>query len=112
MKNSFLARTGQLWKLHTGFGLVALGLALMLATQAAGHATPDQVVAGVVVGVGSGLAGVILLFGFVRCPKCRERLLWTAASTGSTDRWLLSLLRQQACPACGFVPNDFSAGPG
>jgi hypothetical protein len=65
--------------------------------------------------VGVSIAGVALwLLGFVgfcvfvRCPNCRERIVWRNVHNREADRKLSGLLMWTRCPFCGFSAQDVS----
>ncbi len=88
MKDSVIARTGQVWKL-------ALAIVLLLV----GSIVPAFEASGMSWTVGTILAIAGYAFGVltIRCPACGNRWFWSAA----LDAGLYGpLFRQGACPAC------------
>jgi hypothetical protein len=99
LEHSVLAKTGQLWKLWTALGGLAIGGMVLFYGLAMGT------------GDGAGgwwaLAGTLMVFaslGFacasVSCPKCGARWVWMAVSqrdSGEYGAWLVAL---SSCPTC------------
>src|SRR5207247_1966532 len=48
------------------------------------------------------IPALIGLCVFVRCPRCRVRLVWHAVSKDAHPRGLNGLLLATKCPFCGF----------
>ena len=110
LKSSFLAQSRQLWKLNAGLGSIGLGL-LVVFGLVNSNATAEVGVIGVVGGLVLCLSGMIYVFASIRCPRCRERVLWTAARSQVAGQWLRDLLQKPSCPRCGFEPaTSFLSG--
>jgi hypothetical protein len=92
--NTWIQRTGQKWKEAVGLVFLALWVGNHLLSQAIGE------LPSILIGFGTGLAGLYFLIVAIRCPRCRCRPIWqlaTQASLRSLFRWSLI----QNCPICG-----------
>jgi len=62
-------------------------------------------VGGIVLGLGS-FAWLCLR---IKCPKCRAKIFWSAASRDSLRTWWNQAFESASCPACGYNPRDHSS---
>lgn len=102
--SSWIARSGQKWKLHVFYSFVVATLGLIGAFIASVNDVE------VVPGVGQfGLAMLFLVSGFgglgwlvyaIRCPHCGHRPVWTTLKRADVGDWLNALLAMTACPSC------------
>jgi hypothetical protein len=111
----FLQRTGQLWKLLLGCGVIAMGLlgvfALLLFRQGR---LPDEVAGALLIGANvANLCAAVWMVRAIRCPRCKARLLWHAVRAQSHPQGLHWFLTFVVCPYCKFEPalNSVSASP-
>ncbi len=94
--NSYVARTGQLWKLNIGLAGLFAGGALAILPWF-NQSEPIMMLS--LVGIAIGLLSLIWLSISIRCPTCRTRLVWRAMSRAKHDRWLYALMSSK-CPVC------------
>ena len=102
--SSWIAKSGQMWKMHVFYGLLAGTIGLIGVFIAAVNGVQ------VLPGVGQfGLAVSFMLGGFatllwlayaIRCPHCGERAAWTTIKNSSAGTWLPDLLSMSVCPGC------------
>lgn len=100
--SSWLARSGQSWKLLVGLllfclaGLGLVGVVWAVNTPEYSHLQfPSAAVC--VLGGGAWLGWLSLA---LRCPNCRAPIGRVVLRTASHDRWLESLLSLEVCPRC------------
>jgi hypothetical protein len=103
---SWLARTGQRWKLAIAIGLLLVDAMLLVQLW---EATRDPSAAHGSFSAGMRFLGVgaalFLWCAFaIRCPKCRALVLWHRLRTEAHDAWLGALLALRACPRCASAP--------
>ncbi len=103
--SSWIARSGQTWKLYVFYALILATIVLIGMFIAA--------VNGMEIFPGVGQVGLAMLFvvgGFgallwlansIRCPQCGERVAWTIIRNSNAGAWLPDLLSMTACPGCG-----------
>lgn len=98
---NWLEATNQMWKLYLallGFGITLLcflgaGFSLLLAESSVFN---TLLVSGLVLGVGT----FAWLLYALRCPSCRNKLVWTMIRSRSHMSWLVDLTHLVACPSC------------
>lgn len=103
MKDSLLRASEQHWKLLLAVLFVpALGLTAVFAALIAGSPAFSPQMAMVAVG-GIVLSVLSYVWGllFIRCPRCRVKLLWLAFTEQTVQGWLSWLLDLEQCPKCG-----------
>ena len=106
-KESFIGRTGQVWKLGTSFAVTALSavvIAVVVIAWSSSSARPERLKA-LVVPIGATLLGIGASAWSclaIRCPKCGFRFLWKSVSTESSDLWLLAVISLTRCEECSF----------
>jgi hypothetical protein len=109
LERSFLTRTHQLWKLNASLGVVSASLLFIFGLL---ELAPDPKLGaiGVVAALAICVFSTIWLFSSVRCPVCTKRVLWHAARTQPSGRWLGDLLENPKCPNCGADPGSPRGG--
>jgi hypothetical protein len=106
IKHSIFTKSGQIWKIVTGWvGVFSGGLALMGGLQ--GEGSPVIAIGGILLGLGS-FAAMCLS---VRCRRCGTRWLWMAVSNQKHVQWWKWLVAQTVCPNCGDDPAPASHKP-
>jgi len=111
LKDSYLIKTGQCWKLFlflfcivTGSVFILYGLYLGICTS-----VPDSYhrVRSFSIMI---FSGIVLLFASsmwlifsVRCPACKVKLLAKAIRSKPPQEWLVWLLTIKNCPFCGKI---------
>jgi dipeptide/tripeptide permease len=103
MRGTFLRWTGHQRAIAVGaIILVAGGIMVYAASSrwldATRPLTPFIFVAGHVLWLGA----FVSLSAFVRCPRCRVRIVWQALSKAPHPHGLTTLWFAGACPFCGF----------
>jgi predicted membrane channel-forming protein YqfA (hemolysin III family) len=101
-EKSFLKSAGQLWKVWLSIALAVVAWVCVLVVLG-GYVgdDPGRSMLIVVTGLFLAVGGFIWACRTVRCPACKARLLWMAASKQSHKTWLISLITQSQCPSCG-----------
>ena len=98
--DSYLKKSGQVWKLGV-LGLSgALGAVLMWVGQSRLQQTAGPGLGLLFVGVGLVFAGGAWAVWAIRCPVCRTKLLWKAVKEQPSGAWLQWLLGLTGCPTC------------
>ena len=105
---SWLAKSGQIWKLYIlcVFLLITLALfGLFIASVNDAEIVPSigdvgQSVLFVLFMVG-GLGSLLWLVYSIRCPQCGKKVAWSAIRDSKASAWLVALLSMTACPGCG-----------
>jgi len=99
--NSYLRRTGQVWKIWGFFGLLAAaGVMLLVGFSPLANNDPSSFTLFALSGACLGIIGLGWLAVSVRCSNCSSRLGWKAISSQAADGWLLWLLKTESCPVC------------
>jgi len=101
---SFLRWTGHQAVITSVFGLGMVGCLMVLSVEPLEWIDLNRPIAPWVLLSGftlaiPALAGLCL---FLRCPQCRERVVWNAVSKGSHPGGMNALLASAQCPSCGF----------
>lgn len=103
-RSSWIARSGQTWKLHVFHGFMVVTLGLIGAFIAS--VNDVEVVPGVgqfalaMLFLVSGFGGLGWLLYAIRCPHCGHRPVWATLKSAGLAAWLPTLLAMTACPAC------------
>jgi len=96
----WLEATNQMWKLS--IALVGFGLSLMCFLGGGVTLFFGTTWFGPLLFMGTCAGG--LTFGWLlttlRCPTCRDRLVWTMISSRSHLSWLVELTQLETCPSC------------
>jgi hypothetical protein len=98
---SWIEATGQRWKLHLYFVLMAVTFALLFALMLSfgtGNGTLPVVFGAAVIAFALGAHLWVALA--VQCPSCHGRIGWLVLSAMGS-RWLAQLWRGEVCPSCG-----------
>jgi len=98
---SWIAATGQKWKLYVYVTLMALTFALLFGVFASIGRGPDDptVLFAVAAFLMAALAHLWIALS-IRCRRCERRVGWLALM-GSGKEWLVQLWRGESCPVCG-----------
>jgi len=99
---SWIAATGQRWKLHVFFGamfVTLLGVFALFASVGTGSEARTWVFFLGTIAVG--VAGYLWIALSIRCPSCHRRIGWLVLSAMGTSQWLLQLWKGEVCPSCG-----------
>ena len=108
---SWIEATGQRWKLHVFFFLMAatfvLLFALMLSFGTGSESLP--LTFGIAM-IACALGAHLFVALGVRCPSCHARVGWLVLSAMGA-RWLAQLWRGEVCPSCGQTPATGGAPP-
>lgn len=102
--NSVIKKTGQWWKLVSGFVGLLLGAAIMYYGIYLMRTLPQPppnllllIFGGIALGFGA--------FGFqciaIKCPDCGVRWFWATISTKGHKHFLIQALGHSVCPGCG-----------
>lgn len=95
---SFLRRTGQLWKLNLGWTLATLGALLIVAGWSG--AFEARSVSPYVIGVCISVAGFGWASITIKCHSCGARLFWKAFTEQPVLHAYLWLTTLRVCPGC------------
>jgi hypothetical protein len=109
--DSFVRRTGQLWKLVLG-GIVLPILVVAWGLWTMRRIRPDQPTGEVAVQLTVLIAGAIViaaLLSSVRCPRCHGRVLLRVMRDPEGVNAIVAFLTQRSCGVCGHSPADDSA---
>lgn len=106
--DSFLKRTGQLWK------LVVAGLVLPLPSAILGWRClrairPDQPTSewlGCIALLAAAAGAIVILMASIKCPSCGVRLVTRVMKAPEGAEAVASFMRMRSCPSCGFVPRQ------
>ena len=100
---SLINRSGQMWKLALGGGLLAAGAGLVLLSAAGFQSSDDS---RFFLTLFSGFAlfflSFVSLIMLVRCPRCQTKLAWRVIAKGSAFNVAGSLLTMVRCPVCSY----------
>jgi hypothetical protein len=97
---SFVRQTGNLWKLGVGLGLAVVSTAMLIVSLT--RLEPNGSLTGLMLAWGVSAVCVFSVVQWIRCPRCKLRLLWWAAGTSTAATWVAMLVGLRACPRCGF----------
>ena len=105
----FIEETGQLAKLKASSvaaGLMALIFAapLQLPDWLASWSAPMLAITALLC-FGMAMLVAIAGYGACRCPNCKLRLVWWAASTKPIGTVFPTILQLEECPRCRYSPN-------
>lgn len=93
-EQSLIRRTGQSWKVVTGFVGMIVGGSIMLAAILADH------LVGTLAGIAAVAGAIVGSCLCVRCPLCRDAWVWRAMRTQDASSWVPWLLTLTNCPRC------------
>jgi hypothetical protein len=94
---TWLAWTGQSWRVAAFSGCLVGGTILLLA------GSDGSIGFGfVLLGLVLWLSGVVGLLAFVRCSKCKARVIWKHAYNRESDPRFRGLFTWTSCPLCGY----------
>jgi len=107
---NFLKWTGHRSVIGVGNALLLLGCLLVLAVEPFEWIDLRRPAGPWVLFTGFAVAipAFIGLCVFVRCPRCRTRVIWHAVSKDAHPRGLNGLLLATKCPFCGFPETTSS----
>lgn len=102
LERTWIAVTGQRWKLYVVFGLLALMGAWFVVTMTYADEVPSDVGAAMLLVLFVTIAAFIAWTLFaITCPFCRARIIWTVLRTlpheGSTE---IAFFLLSNCPKC------------
>jgi DNA-directed RNA polymerase subunit RPC12/RpoP len=100
----FLKWTGHQVGVGVAFGVCMIGCLMVLSVEPLEWIALDRPLRPWVLLTGFGLAipAFVGLCAFVRCPRCRARVIWHAFSRDSHPHGTSGLLAAARCPHCGF----------
>jgi hypothetical protein len=103
--SSFIARTGQRWKMAVPLLVSSIAGAVIYLQRAISPRLGPHLTVVLVLGAALvGLASFLLPCVLIRCPRCKGKLFWLAVSRQEASGWLPWLLGLESCPQCGFSP--------
>ena len=102
--SNYLRWTGHHRAIAVTFALLMLGCLMVLAVEPLEWIDVQGPIAPWIFLTGFALAipTFVGLCVFVRCPRCRARLIWHAASKDAHPRGINGILLATKCPFCGF----------
>ena len=102
--SSWIAKSGQMWKMHVFYGLMAATIGLIGVFIAAVNGVQVLPELGqfslAMLFVGAAFAAFMWLGYSIRCPQCGERAAWSTIKKSNASEWLPDLLSLTVCPAC------------
>jgi hypothetical protein len=98
---SWIAATGQRWKLHVFFGLTFLTFACLSALFVSIGAGTALTPAFAIGALFFAAASYLWVASSIQCPSCHRRIGWLVLSAMGSSQWLLQLWRGEVCPSCG-----------
>jgi hypothetical protein len=104
-RDSFVGKTGQSWKIVTGFLGMWLGLFGLFGSLWMDDIGREMVNVAVFFLAAAIVSCFYGIFG-PRCPRCRSRPVWKAVSEQGVGSWLHCLIQLRQCPACNYRPED------
>ena len=99
---TWIEASGQRWKLHVFFALMAVTFALLFAlfgSFGTGNGTLP-IYFGIATAV-TAIAAHLWVALSIQCASCQKRIGWLVLSAMGTSRWLVQLWRGEVCPSCG-----------
>ena len=107
---SWIAATGQRWKLQVFFGAMFLTLLCLIGLfTSLGRGSDLPIWFFAIATVLTAGAGYLWVALSIRCPSCQRRIGWLVLSAMGTSQWLLQLWRGDVCPSCGDAADG--SGP-
>src|SRR5882724_5947909 len=101
-QDTWLARTGQVWKVQLGSALTIIaGFVLLVSINrsVAGKGGDRELLVALGATV-CGLAAFTWMLLSVRCHTCGTRVAWYRIQSSGLFSWLTELRRSCACPVC------------
>ncbi len=98
---SWIAATGQRWKLHVFFALMSLTFVCLLGLFVSLGRGGDLAWTMTAAASTFAVAAYAWVATSVRCPSCHRRIGWLVLSAMGSSQWLLQLWRGEVCPSCG-----------
>jgi hypothetical protein len=102
--NSWIARTGQTWKLLVFYLLILatggmlVGLIMVMNGRTFDSLGKHEFILFFVL---AGICSLAWLIVSVRCSLCGSRPVWGVIKNSEVDVWLLKLHTTKSCPTCG-----------
>ena len=100
LRDSWIGKSGQLWKLGVALVLMAIGLVCAIGAFVVGTDVPRPFGLWMIAFVFFGVLFFAWLSISIRCPFCRGPIMWWTASKTSHDLWPLTVFTLQECPYC------------
>ncbi len=99
---TFIARTGQWWKVRVSDGATVLGIGIAIASW---WRINEGFFRTIAINAGLAIAAVVWAWQAfsIRCPRCRLRLVLHAIQTSSVLSWNKRTPEMQRCPSCGYA---------
>jgi hypothetical protein len=85
---SVIKATGQWWKAQAAFWGVIAGGAVMFIGLARLRDAPRGALFMVATGICVAVAAAVLGIATIRCPACRARWVWLAATSRESNEWM------------------------
>lgn len=113
-KDSFIVKTGQLWKLWIIFSLIFFEF-LTLILMIWNFNNPNGYIFKLLktnslqlqtIFLALGLAVICSLFLLVKCPSCKRRPIYHIVSNSNANNWVRTVFEFENCPYCGFSLKD------
>ena len=98
---TWIAATGQRWKLHVFFGLMFLTFGCLFGLFVSLGRGDDLAWALTIAAAAFALSAYGWVATTIRCPSCHRRIGWLVLSAMGSSQWLLQLWRGEVCPSCG-----------
>jgi len=98
--NSYIKKTGQMWKILLSFCLLTVGFLFLIWTLINSHLTDAHKMYGIFLGLSLSIGSFLWLCFSVKCKNCKSLLVWKAMREQSHQNWLIFLLKTKNCPYC------------
>lgn len=109
-KDSFLIKTGQIWKIKTSLYLLMIDSFLFI-MMVWSYQNPDSRIL-TIIGLDElqltacflllGLIAIFLLFLWVKCPQCQKKPIYHIINSSGLNDWILMIFNFESCPFCGY----------
>lgn len=102
---SWIADTGQLWKLWLFYLMILTTIVLIVAFILAVNSYVISDFAGrfelAISFILLGASALVWLCFSIRCPRCGKKPVWGILKTADVNSWLVKLHAIERCPECG-----------
>lgn len=101
--DSVLSLSRQTWKLYAmTLGVVIAGALMVVAQLNIESMSAERFAVVMLTGSCIALGSLLIAFAGIRCPTCRSRWLWQAATKQRSGNWLNWLSALKRCLPCGY----------
>ena len=101
ISESYIAKSGQLWKFWVSFFLLLVGFAAFILAFTPSIQTNETVgVTLILLGIGFSVLGFLWVCFSIKCGMCKSYIVWNAMKTQSSQNWLNLVLTSKVCLIC------------